>query len=77
MIRGAISGMLASLDDPYTVYQEPELASQTNDHMQGTLDGIGAYIRVADGRAYIDKVFRDLACAGRWTQAERRDYQGR
>ena len=59
MIRGAISGMLAALDDPYTVYQEPDLASQTNDHMQGTLDGIGAYIRVADGRAYIDKVFKD------------------
>ncbi|HET9221004.1 MAG TPA: S41 family peptidase [Roseiflexaceae bacterium] len=59
MIRGAISGMLASLDDQYTVYQEPDLASQTADHMQGTLEGIGAYIRVADGKAYIDKVFKD------------------
>ena len=59
MIRGAISGMLASLDDQYTVYQEPDLASQTNDHMQGTLEGIGAYIRVNDGKAYIDKVFKD------------------
>jgi carboxyl-terminal processing protease len=59
MIRGAISGMLASLDDQYTVYQEPDLAAQTNDHMQGTLEGIGAYIRVADGRAYIDKVFKE------------------
>src|SRR5215210_5679909 len=29
MIRGAISGMLGSLDDHYTVYQEPDLASQT------------------------------------------------
>jgi carboxyl-terminal processing protease len=59
MIRGAISGMLASLEDQYTVYQEPDLASQTNDHMQGTLEGIGAYIRVTDGHAYIDKVFKD------------------
>jgi carboxyl-terminal processing protease len=59
MIRGAIGGMLASLDDQYTVYQEPDLASQTADHMQGTLEGIGAYIRVADGKAYIDKVFKD------------------
>jgi carboxyl-terminal processing protease len=39
MIRGAISGMLGSLDDPYTVYQEPELASQTNEHMQGRMGG--------------------------------------
>jgi carboxyl-terminal processing protease len=58
MIRGAINGMLTSLDDQYTVYQEPDLASQTNDHMQGTLEGIGAYIRVADGKAYIDRVFK-------------------
>jgi carboxyl-terminal processing protease len=64
MIRGAISGMLAALDDPYTVYQEPDLASQTNDHMQGTLDGIGAYIRIADGRAYIDKVFKESPALG-------------
>ena len=28
MIRGAISGMLASLDDQYSVYQEPDLAAQ-------------------------------------------------
>src|SRR4029079_4724817 len=59
MIRGAIGGMLAALDDQYTVYQEPDLAAQTNDHMQGTLEGIGAYIRVADGRAYLDKLFED------------------
>src|SRR5262245_38834985 len=64
MIRGAISGMLATLDDPYTVYQEPDLASQTNDHMQGTLEGIGAYIRIADGRAYIDKVFKASPALG-------------
>ncbi|MCS6940404.1 MAG: S41 family peptidase [Roseiflexaceae bacterium] len=55
MIRGAITGMLASLDDPYTVYQEPELASQTNEHMQGRMGGIGAYLRITDGRAFLYK----------------------
>ncbi len=55
MIRGAISGMLASLDDPYTVYQEPELASQTNEHMQGRMGGIGTYLRITDGRAFLYK----------------------
>jgi carboxyl-terminal processing protease len=64
MIRGAITGMLGALDDQYTLYQEPELASQTNDHMQGTLEGIGAYIRVADGKAYIDKVFKESPALG-------------
>lgn len=55
MIRGAITGMLASLDDPYTVYQEPELASQTNEHMQGRMGGIGTYLRITDGRAFLYK----------------------
>lgn len=59
MVQGAIKGMLASLDDQYTVYQEPDLAAQTNDHMQGTLEGIGAYIRIGDGKAYIDKPLKD------------------
>jgi carboxyl-terminal processing protease len=53
MIRGAISGMLGALDDQYTVYQEPDLAAQTNDHMNGKLAGIGIYLRIANGRAYI------------------------
>lgn len=69
MIRGAISGMLASLEDPYTLYQEPELASQTNDHMQGTLEGIGAYINVNEGRAYISKVFKNSPALAAGLQA--------
>src|SRR5690242_14170249 len=59
MIQGAIKGMLASLDDQYTAYQEPDLAAQTNEHLQGTLEGIGAYIAIADGKAYIDRPLKD------------------
>src|SRR5262249_27263337 len=55
MIQGAIKGMLESLGDQYTVYQEPDLAAQTQDHMQGKLGGIGTYLRSADGKAYIYK----------------------
>ncbi|HMP39616.1 MAG TPA: S41 family peptidase, partial [Roseiflexaceae bacterium] len=58
MIRGAISGMLASLDDTYTVYQEPELAAQTNEHMQGRQGGIGTYLRITAGRAFLYKPIR-------------------
>jgi carboxyl-terminal processing protease len=57
MIYGAIRGMLATLDDQYTVYQEPELAAQTNEHMQGRQGGIGTYLRITDGRAYLWKPF--------------------
>ncbi len=59
MIQGAIKGMMGTLDDQYTVYQEPDLAAQTNDHMQGTLGGIGAYLQLREGRVYLNKIFPD------------------
>jgi carboxyl-terminal processing protease len=59
MIRGAIKGMLDSLGDQYTVYQEPDLAAQTQDHMQGKLGGIGSYLRITDGKAYLYKPFKN------------------
>jgi carboxyl-terminal processing protease len=59
MVWGAIRGMLASLDDQYTLYQEPELAAQTNEHMQGRQGGIGTYLRITDGRAYLWKPFKN------------------
>lgn len=52
MIRGAIDGMLATLDDKYTFYQEPEKAAQTTDDMAGKTAGIGIFLRITDGRAY-------------------------
>jgi carboxyl-terminal processing protease len=59
MIQGAIKGMLDSLGDQYTVYQEPDLAAQTQDHMQGKLGGIGTYLRIADGKAFIYKPIKN------------------
>src|SRR5215212_2658261 len=55
MIQGAIKGMLDSLGDQYSVYQEPDLAAQTQDHMQGKLGGIGTYLRIDNGKAFIYK----------------------
>jgi carboxyl-terminal processing protease len=63
MIQGAIRGMLDSLGDQYTVYQEPDLAAQTQDHMQGKLGGIGTYLRIADGRALIYKPIKNAPAA--------------
>lgn len=59
MIQGAVRGMLASLDDQYTVYQEPDLAAQTNEHMQGKLGGVGTYLRITDGHAYLYKPIKN------------------
>src|SRR5215211_1003764 len=63
MIQGAIKGMLDSLGDQYTVYQEPELASQTQEHMQGKLGGIGTYLRITDGKAYLWKPVKNAPAA--------------
>lgn len=58
MIQGAIKGMLAGVGDQYSVYQEPDLAAQTQDHMQGKLGGIGSYLRITEGRAFLYKPFK-------------------
>jgi carboxyl-terminal processing protease len=58
LIQGAIKGMLAGVGDQYSVYQEPDLAAQTQDHMQGKLGGIGSYLRITDGRVFLYKPFK-------------------
>src|SRR6266542_1901827 len=63
MIQGAIKGMLDSLGDQYPVYQAPELASQTHEHMQGKLGGIGTYLRITDGKAYLWKPVKNAPAA--------------
>jgi carboxyl-terminal processing protease len=55
MVYGAIRGMLESLNDEYTTFQEPDLAAQTREHMQGSFEGIGTYVRVEEGRVLIDR----------------------
>ncbi|MBC8161372.1 MAG: S41 family peptidase [Roseiflexaceae bacterium] len=59
MIQGAIKGMLASLDDPYTVYQEPDLTALTNEYMRGTQEGIGIYMRFNEERAFVDRPIKN------------------
>lgn len=55
MVYGAIKGMLASLEDDYTSFQEPDLAAQSRESMEGKFEGIGAYLRVAEGQIVIDR----------------------
>lgn len=55
MVYGAIKGMLGSLGDDYTAFQAPDLAAQTREQMQGSFEGIGAYVKVEAGQAMIDR----------------------
>ena len=44
LIRGAIRGMLDALDDPYTSYMDPDEYMQANMPMEGSYEGIGAWV---------------------------------
>lgn len=47
LIYGAISGMVASLDDPYSVFFKPSEASDYKDSLDGSsFEGIGIYLNV-------------------------------
>ncbi|MFH2105588.1 MAG: S41 family peptidase [Parcubacteria group bacterium] len=46
MLRGAITGMVASLDDPYTAYMDPEASQEFQEEITGTFEGIGAEIGI-------------------------------
>jgi carboxyl-terminal processing protease len=63
MIYGAVRGMLSALDDQYTSFQEPELAAQSRESMQGKFEGIGAYLRVESGEIAIDRPIKGSPAA--------------
>ena len=46
MMRHALTGMAASLDDPYTNYRDPELSERWNTSLSGEYEGIGAWVDV-------------------------------
>ena len=69
MVYGSIEGMLASLGDKYTSFQEPDIAAQSRESMQGKFEGIGAYLRAADGEMLIDRPIKNSPAARAGLQA--------
>lgn len=53
MLYGAISGMVNSLGDPYTVFMNPDEAAKFSDEMKGVFEGIGAEIGMKDNQLVI------------------------
>lgn len=58
LVYGAIRGMLGALGDEYTTFQEPDLAAQSRESMQGKFEGIGAYLAMREGEVVIDRPFK-------------------
>lgn len=53
MYYGAIKGMVASLEDPYTFFLTPDENKQSKDDLGGKFEGIGAQLGLKEGRIVI------------------------
>lgn len=63
MMYGAIRGMLQSLGDEYTSFQEPAVAEQNRESMEGKFEGIGAYLRIESGEVLIQRPIKNSPAA--------------
>ncbi len=48
LFYGALEGMVAGLDDPYSVFFNPEAAKHFDEELKGSFEGIGAEIGIKD-----------------------------
>lgn len=53
VVNGAINGMLATLDDPFTVYMDQNEAKQFDESITSSFQGIGAEVSSDDGKVTI------------------------
>ncbi|MEK7166554.1 MAG: S41 family peptidase [Patescibacteria group bacterium] len=59
MVYGAISGMVASLEDPYTVFLPPQQNQEYKQDLNGTFEGIGAQLGAKDDKIVIVSPLKD------------------
>ncbi len=55
----AINGMVAGLDDPYTVYMDPEEYASFIEDASGSYSGVGMVLEMKDGLITIVSTFKD------------------
>ena len=53
MVYGAISGMLGSMGDPYSIFMEPSLSKAFMEDLSGEIQGIGAEISIRDSKLIV------------------------
>lgn len=57
LLEGALKGMTASLNDPYTVFMNKKEFEALNSETEGKYSGIGIQVTSSDNKVKIDKVF--------------------
>ena len=60
---GAIDGMLAGLDDPYTVYMDPEEYADFKESTSGSYTGVGMTLQMKDRLVTVVSTFKDTPAA--------------
>jgi carboxyl-terminal processing protease len=53
MLYGAISGMVQSLDDPYTIFMDPEESKKFSEDVSGKFEGVGMKVGQKKGQLQI------------------------
>ena len=75
LVNGAISGMVESLDDPYTVYLPPQQNSNFKQTLAGKLEGIGAELGMdGDPNLYRIGIHSGVATLGNVGSVKRRNF---
>lgn len=59
LVEGAIQGMLSTLEDPYSVYMDKEMAKQFTETLESSFEGIGAEVSMVEGKIVIVAPFKD------------------
>jgi len=59
MVYGAIKGMVDAVDDPYTVFMDPEETNEFTNSLNGDLQGIGAELSVDNGQIIVVNPLKD------------------
>lgn len=59
LVYGAIKGMVEKLDDPYSNFQEPEIAGELTETLQGEFEGIGVIIEMIEGKVTVISPLKD------------------
>ncbi|WP_338778523.1 S41 family peptidase [Metabacillus sp. FJAT-52054] len=63
LMEGAIQGMLSKLEDPYSVYMDPDTAKQFSDSLDSSFEGIGAEVGKRDDHIIIVSPFKGSPAA--------------
>lgn len=53
MFYGSLAGLVASLNDPYSIFLPPDITKEFNEELEGKFEGIGAEIGIKDNKLTI------------------------